>query len=601
MAQNDLLVFLQERLRAYDENWDVSPGSPADTRIIQPILRRLGSDPFTMDMGLFMQDRMAQEFPDVAAKEGDAVTDLLLKPAVLLWDPIVREIFRVRNSLSFRDPSTLTLDEATALGANLFSTPDTGALARGRGRIYFAQPQSVSITPANYFTSSAGLHFFPQGVQSIKAEEMILNTEASLYYFDVNLVAETAGDEYNISPDDLVTVANVTSAVRVTNKRRFREGAPADDAETFAGRAQQELTERSLVTQRGIVAQISNIFSEVTQIADVGFNDPEMQRDVITGGGLGAILAQGFNGGGVPDGENKLRTRRFNQDDPVDFTAVIGPPSAIPKGYVITVDNAFGGSNPRMRDLHVRRVLDASTLELEEQVLDLTTATGVWALRRSELTLSHIPGGILFPNGPNGEVTIPSDQIHIGGAVDILVRGADFDSLTLLLDSVTDDSPIRQGLLLSSQTYISSIYASLDDFVLAPFSPPPGSSQVQYELGDQVWQDFENAKIKGYTLQILQSPLAGSYRVIDVVQSPGNAPLLLTDPPLPVVTGLDLRWRLLDEIDIELDEPKETRVSGNDLKTIAGTPVVTTQSAVDFQTLGVSIGDILRIFNGEEE
>lgn len=600
MAQNDLLVFLQERLRAFDENWDVSTGSPADTRIIQPILRRLGSDPFTMDMGLFLQDRMAQEFPDVASKEGDAVTDLLIKPATLLWDPFLREVFRIRNSLSFRDPSTLTLDEATALGANLFSTPDTGALSRGRGRIYFAQPQSVSITPANYFTSSAGLHFFPQGVQSIRADEMILNTEASLYYFDVNLTAEFAGDEYNIAPDDLVSIANVTSAVRVTNKRRFRDGAPADDAETFVGRAQQELTERSLVTQRGIIAQISNTFSEVTQIADVGFNDPEMQRDVLSGGGLGKILASGFNGSGVPDGENKLRTRRFAHADAANFLTLIGPASAIPHGYVLTIDNMFAGVDPRMRDLHIRRVLDASTLELEEQVLSLTATNGVWALRKNELTLSHIPGGILFPNGPNGEVTVPSDEIHIGGAVDILVRGADFDSLTLLLDSVTDDSPIKQGLLLHSENILGLIYARLTDFVLAPFVPPPGSIQVQYQVGDDVYQDFANAKIKGYTLQILQAPLAGSYRVIDVIQSPGAAPLFLTDPPLPIVSGVDMRWRLLDEIDIELAEPKETRVAGSDLKTIAGVPAVTTQSAVDFQTLGVSIGDVLRIFNGPD-
>src|SRR5258707_414670 len=143
MSLADLRAFITERLQLLDETLDVSPGSPADVRVIQPMLRRLGTDPFTVDIGVFLQDRINQEFPDAATKEGDAITDLLIKIGMLLWDPIVREIQRIRNSLSFRDASILTTDEAEALGANLFATRNRGDFARGPARLYFAQPQFV--------------------------------------------------------------------------------------------------------------------------------------------------------------------------------------------------------------------------------------------------------------------------------------------------------------------------------------------------------------------------------------------------------------------------------------------------------------------------
>lgn len=42
MSLVDFEVFLRERLASYDENLDLSPGAPLDTRVIQPILRRIG-------------------------------------------------------------------------------------------------------------------------------------------------------------------------------------------------------------------------------------------------------------------------------------------------------------------------------------------------------------------------------------------------------------------------------------------------------------------------------------------------------------------------------------------------------------------------------
>jgi hypothetical protein len=593
MALSDLEIFLQERLSAWDSNVDISPGSPIDTSVIQPLLQRLGSDPFTMDLAAFMQDRLAQEYPELASKEGDAITDLLVKPLLLLWDPIIREIQRIKNSQSFKNADILTTEEAESLGANIFAKRDTGNFARGIARVYVAQAQHLTVTQSNFFTSRGGLIFFPTDVQSIKLEELLFNVEGTLYYFDVNVVAQKPGDEYNLDPDELVTIANLSSAVRVTNKVRFRFGLPAETATTFIERTEQELSEKSLVTIRGIAAKIGRDFSEVTRLNVVGFNDPEMKRDILSGGGLGPILAYPTLAGGfaqsAPDGEFAAKTRRITMPTfPGDFTAIIGPAGVEPKGFVITLMEAFGsGAVPGTRDLDVLRVIDPQTLEVADQVIAYASVGIPWTLRRRSLTLSGIPGGILFPDAPNGTVEVPEGQIHIGGATDILVRGAAFDQASVILSDVVDDHPLLQGTKLNVTD--GSGHVSLNDLRLG----------TTYAVDDETYKALVNAKIFQYTVQIRDTPIAGTYRILDVSQVLGASPVLTLDPA-PAFVGGDFRWRLLDVLDIDLIEPKETRVTGTDLKSVQNVDFLESALGTDFDAYGVSVDDIVRIFNGPD-
>jgi len=584
MALLDLQTFLQERARVFDENLDVSPGSPFDTEVIQPLLRRLGQDPFTVDLAVFIRDRLRQAFPDMATEEGDALTDLLIKPSVLILDPIVREIFRIRNAQSFKDPTTLTIEEAESLGANIFSERNTGDFARGVARIYFATPRSVDISPVNFFTSKSGLHFFPDGIQSITTEEMLLNIDGSLYYFDVNVVAQNPGNQYNIGQNEIVTIANVESAVRVTNLRRFRNGSNAESAVEFIDRTRQEVTERSMVTLRGIGAQVPAAFPEVTRIGVVGFNDIEMQRDVIRGGGYGEIIAAGTNINAEPDGSNGLLTKRLriNPANGIDFITLFGTSGAV-SGYYLTLIGAFS-SPPVARDLKVTRIISFDVIEVEEQVINPAAVNLAWTLRKKELTISGIPGGILFPNTAEGTISVPDNEVHIGGATDIFVRGDSFDETSLVVENVTDEDPAVSGTNL---TIPFAGQVSLNDFVLG----------TDYAADSALYLALQKASELGYTLQILDGANAGSYRVLNATQVNGASPILTLNSAVPVVAG-SFRWRLVDTIEIDLIEPKEPRVSGNDLQTVQGSDIVSTATSTDFLDLGVSVNDTLRIIGG---
>lgn len=587
MAYKDTEAFLRERGVLFDPSLDINPGSSFDINLVQPMLRRLGTDPFTVDVTTFVNDRMAQAYPDAATKEGDTLTDLLNKPVTLLFDPLVRENTRVVRNLSFKDSAALTLDEADALGANYYSNRRTGDYARGVSRIYFNSPQDVTISQVNYLTTRRGLHFFPRTIQSIRAEEMILNydQEYSLYFFDINAIAEKPGTGYNIEPGEMFSIANVAAAVRVDNTRRFQFGDSEETAEEFIYRIQQELSERSMVTLRGIASKLLENFPEVSRLNVVGMNDPEMMRDILEGGGLGVIVAHGIAGAVVHDGEGQDFSRRFYTAE-ADFTALI---TSAATSWVLTVFEAFGSSVIKARDMDVSGVHSTNELDLDEQLMVPGSVDCRWTLRKKELTLSAIPGGILFPDTANGTISIPDGVVHVGGAYDVHVRGSSFDEATLVIESVTDDEPLLSGFELTVESG-SPNYVVLNSLMLGE----------DYDDGDATYEVFQSAEIFGYTLQILEGVDAGNYRILSVTQQDGHCVELVLTPAPTNPGATQYRWKLFDEINIDLVEPKETRIEGNDLRTLQGSDVVDTGSGTNFNEYGVAEGDTLRLLTGND-
>ena len=601
MAVRDIEAFVRERAARFDPNMDISPGSPFDVKVVQPLVRRLGTDPFSVDLSAFIDARLRQSLPDLALDEGDAVVDLLVKPATLLWDPIIREITRVKRNQSWGDPSTMTVEEAEALGANLFAERATGTFARGVGRIYFSQPQNVSVSPVNYVTSKGGLRYFPSEAQTIRTNEMLLNiSDDGTYYFDVNVIAEEAGDKYNIGPNELSSIANIEAAIRVTNLRRFQDGLDEDSAEDFIDKAKGELTERSLAGLRGISAQLTKAFPEIRRLNVIGAGDPEMLRDIITGGGYGEIYASGTDGIVDEDGSNQLVSRRFSvaaAPADVDFTSLIGPTTVAPEGFVLTLVNAVNDpSADIIQDFDIIRVLSASTVELSERVLDVGRTGRTWALRKREITISGIPGGILFPDAA-GTLAIP-EGVHVAGATDVYVSGTSFDETTIILDNVTDDTVELTGgsALLQTAAVLDADFDGvyLSDLVL----------DTDYVVNSETFKLLERAGKDGLTLQLVTGPNStnlGVYRILRADQRSGSGVELQVIPTPPALDdGFDYRWRIFDKVNIDLADPKETRIIGEKLVTVQNQKTVKTSPSTNFDDYGVAKNDVLRILNGPD-
>ncbi|MBP72832.1 MAG: hypothetical protein CMA70_04530 [Euryarchaeota archaeon] len=282
MANDALKRFMVERLLDLDPTLSDDEGSDIFSKVVDPLLSRLGTDPKAVDIETFIVNRMSDEFPELdIASPGSVLRDVLISPLVLLLEPIRVEINSIRNQLSVADPTVLTTDELDALLSNVFSIRNIGDFSRGSVRVFFNAARSVSVDQSIVFSTAGGLSFVPEQVRTFLASE--LRRSGNLYYLDISVRSVEADAETNVDKNTIRFVNGLEGVVRVTNRAAFSGGVSEETGEEFLERAERSLSERSLNTKRGIETSILNSFSEITSLSVVGYGEPQMQRDILKG------------------------------------------------------------------------------------------------------------------------------------------------------------------------------------------------------------------------------------------------------------------------------------------------------------------------------
>jgi hypothetical protein len=569
MSQTETQAFLEDILVRFDPDVDLTDGGRAQTELITPILNRIGTDPFDEDVATFVIQRIQETHPNLAITELDALSDTLIDPMRVLFEAVAREIRLIKLRASIENVESLSDQEVDALMSNFFESRRGGGFALGVVRAFFANPISISATIANPAATRSGIRFFPSVPQQITAEQMLLNVSGSEFYFDINYTAEQRGTEYNVEPGDIISVANFPTATRVSNLRRFRGGITREDSLAFVARVQESQSDRTLTVQRGIIAEVTNNFPEVRQIQIIGYRDPEMNRDIVRGGGMGAILDDdsfgtqyGFDGIFQDDLDGDATTQYFDSATG-QFISRIGSVGEISEEFYITIvyENTFFGVEV-FQDVRVLEVLSNTRVKLDGEFIIGQSAD--WAIRRRRLTISDIPGGVTLPDTADGELLIEDDEVHIGGRTDVYLAGL-LDETSSQIESLTDEVPLGRGF--DAQTLATDL-VTLNDITTAIFA------------------DVE----VGMALALEEGVDADVYRIIQkVLPDKVRLPVVMTG------TQSNLSWRIVDEIDTELTEPKEIRVDGSDLVVASGSTTVTTSGATNFVDANVQPDDVLRV------
>ena len=654
MPTEELRDFIEERLVAFDPDIDLSEGSPAQVQVVDPVVQRFTPDPFEMDVEKFIEARLVQEFPDVNFREGSGVRDLLVKANQLLMDPIAREVTLIKQGQSLANPELLAASEADALVANMFISRSTGGLSTGTVRLYFNAPVALNISVSNLCYTASGLRFVPTTLQSISAEAMVFNQSGNLYYFDIQVTAESPGTSYNVDKREVIGITNLNPAVRVENLNKFDGGIEEETTDALVEKAETSITERSLVVARGVSARLRSQFASLTHLQVVGHSDVEMSRDIITGGDLGPVLLAGSDGYTEDDGNGDSTTPYFKvrygaaaQDPFQSFfgasgdvenayyltisQALWGVEAAIPLAdlnHVIITDESFTGfetsdigkmlvlvsgdpSNvgtamitgiSSLREVQIDRagvqesamswmlvrppidveieaVMGAKELKLTEEV-PVDRQALIWSLRKKELTLSDIPGGIVF-SADAEDITLQSGEIHIGGATDFYVRGTSVEEKELVLVSISDETPLLTGHdLVGATLYDEWAYISGKNW-----------DSLGVKVGHSLVIESGNNAGTRTIIRVGVAPIGATGEEQDYIQF--DTPLTSNDPAM--------RYRIVDDIDINLRRPRTVRGSGTDLQTIQLSDQVTTASAVDFLDLGTELYDTLEILEGSDE
>lgn len=656
-AIRDLLV---EKLELFDPTLETTTSSPLYSQVVQPVFEALGTDPFDTDIDSFLRDRLRQEFPNISATDGDAVVDLLIRPLQLLLEALKRETQIIRRGQSVQNADTMRLEDAEGLAANFFVSRQTGARSNGFVRVFYSAPTFVNVLSTVNFQTTDGLRFFPIRPQFFTPDVVLLQRSGTLYYVDVAVLAEEAGDEYNVTAGSITRVNGLSSVARVSNLFAMTGGAKEETARELLDRTGKSLTERSLNVQRGIAARLFRDFPSLRNIEVVGYGDPEMSRDIITGGGHGRTISSGicFIVGQFclmfsqyEDRGTDGRTR-VSIGDEIDlnywrFLYDVEPEDAHEtfsiENILLDTRDIFEEELPSVLLMQLSGVPSAAP----PVALTLPgVLPGVFAVVRTRgiIEISNIPGGILNPDSPRGTIVVNDGEIHIGGHYDVWARPMTDVSVTL-------DPGVKRSesaFLEASDLYTSGLSPRLKNqvhrryvvtySVLAgilqigePISSPIGDvatilektathlvlgefGKTAFVVGQEVVGGFTGATATitsieaddwaedgvtiGMLLSIINGNDAGVYKVLKV-----DGPFLYVDADL-TETNWELNFRVLSEVTSEIFNPKELLLPfgpdlGDDLITVIGSTTVRTGS--DLVNLGVIVGDSVEILEGDDK
>lgn len=519
----DLKELLITRLERYDSSLDLSEGSVLMTSVIDPIVSVFGTGSLTQATTEFLTAKLEEAFPDVQVSAGDAIYDILISGCAVFFEAYRKELNRIANAQSIANLSTISDADVDALAANWLVSRNLGAYASCRARLIFPTPTSVRIDSNNLLYTASGLVFRPDSTYVLSAGSMRVNqlTESS-YYLDITIIASEPGAQYNIGVGAIVGITGSTSVASVSNTTPASGGRDRESNETMIRtRLPQAVSERSLVSARGIRARLISSFPDLLGITVIGFGDPEMTRDLAVAEGDGPLVLSGFA---------FLHPKSMK----VILSYADGAAS-IGVGDTVKLAIPPAAGSPSELESVVKLLI--TSVELEKSSISLfprtytamctvagsiPTLDGEWVASYASL---HRPA-IVHVNGE--EVNAST---HLGGNTDIYVHPLDDTQSSL-------DIPLHPTALVYTGTGVSSTV---------------GTNRIVLRLGES----HESGEFKALKIIRLQGT-SGLYTIRHVEESSSGLVLFLNRPvDISLSTDAGTRWYLYNELSTEITRQRQ--------------------------------------------
>jgi len=291
--------FLIEKINEWDPDINTSEGSQFYQRVISPALLRLGPDPTDTSAEQVIIDRIQSHDPEIMTERGSGVRDTLVTPLEAILEPFRRFARTLILRGSWQNVDSLTDEEVDDLAARIFLTRDTGEYASGSLRLKFASPRSVTVTTTNIAYAGA-LRFIPSAAQSISITEMATNRTGSYYYFDVNLISEKAGVDYNVDAGTITSMDGIPGLLSVEQRYDFADGRSKQTNAEMKDAAEIAIAVRNLVTERSLRTVLPQQFPAAQIQEVIGRGDALMERDLVRGPTQVSGIPQGIIGPRAP-------------------------------------------------------------------------------------------------------------------------------------------------------------------------------------------------------------------------------------------------------------------------------------------------------------
>lgn len=395
---------LESRLRDFDTTLDLSDGSELQRKVISPVVGAVGIDPLTVNTRDYLYARFEELFPDGAISRGSAIDDILISASEVFFEGYRRELAQLKSATAISNVSFLSDDEADALAANWFLARDTGSRASGTVTVVVdrATPVRISRLGVRFFTAD-GIEFSPTSDGEIGIDSLLGNAVGiGRYQFRVNVRATVEGVSGNVGAGRIVSVSGIANVASVTNEVSTAGGSDRDTSEYLLGtRLPRAISERSLITARGIGARVSTTIGGILRYQVIGFGDEEMLRDRVEANTYSEHVATGYihymGAHALITGLSMYGSAPYASDVIHALT-----PGLSTRGATIAEVLVHVEGSPILGD-------------------DAFTALVTLSSPINATSLDHI--SVLRPKGALLDTTLVDGEIGLGGKVDVYVRG----------------------------------------------------------------------------------------------------------------------------------------------------------------------------------
>jgi len=605
MSEINYKQLLLKLIREHDPTIDLADDSPIVVDVINPMLEALNHDPYAANISKFIRTRMQQEL-GLDIRDGTFLEDILDKGGQVLLEPYRREVHRLGVVQSLLNQKVMTDGDIDAFSANRFIVRDPGEFAYIRIRVYKSAPMDEEVQPDNLARANSGLVFIPTQVQRISKTQMSLQKEGSYYYWDLTYVAAEPGEQYNITQNSIASVDGL-QYIRVTNTSRASFGANQDSNDELLVRAAAAQSQASLVSDLGIAHTLGKEFEgQLRLVMAVGRNDPEMQRDIITANGDFRAQIQTwvqFPFTVTPANHfANVRTDAYSSSFFIPiaaYTNVFDIAGAINTAWLGAGGNSYLVTpwvNGSEQGIYWHS--DSIVLGDESEIEILSIASDMYSLflldvggsanlsskvgvtysggQSGTLSLDGIPGGILRPNTPDGNIVVPGNSVHVGaGAIDLYTVPRTVQELSWALPVTEDADP---------------------DVIKDTMSTSAGSTSA--EITNVVdW----NAINVWDVIYIYAGSDTGTYTVLEK-HTAGPLYYVRLDAPATglTATAVNVQWSVVadDDIDVSTATPFRVIVRSSGMSGLHGHNIITDLTK-DFTALGVALGHDVIIEGGD--
>lgn len=244
----------------------------------------------------FLATVVSNQVPEGRFTDGTALRDLCIKALAVVAAQLRAEnksVQSLQSLLRVRELATTSTDPAVddaadALLSNWFITRGTGTYTRGPISIFVSRRQDYLIPRTTRFFYDRTLAFYPDSTTDlvIPAADVQPVVDAGgavvAYVFTLRVVAAQTGAAYNVFPGTWAGTGGFSPfVVKVTSATRFEGGGDRQNTVDMIDAAQTGIAVRNLINDRSIQATLTQKFSGLTRLTNIGMGDPEMQRDYL--------------------------------------------------------------------------------------------------------------------------------------------------------------------------------------------------------------------------------------------------------------------------------------------------------------------------------